>query len=171
MFTPPPLLFTPCVLPPVNPGVVIGPVFTKSHTKASAVFLRDAIFGNKVMNFPATFVDVRDVAKAHINALEKLPEFHGRRFILTNDTKCFAQGAIELGPVAERALPGYKFEPQPRYPEAIMSVLRPLSRLPIVGRSIMSEVQVRRAASCVGGKLCVCDTDVAPGRLWRLSVV
>jgi len=32
----------------VNPGVVIGPVMTKAHTKASAVFLRDIIFNSKV---------------------------------------------------------------------------------------------------------------------------
>ena len=61
----------------VNPGVVIGPVMAKPHTKASAVFLRDCIFGNKVMNFPSTFVDVRDVAIAHVNAMEKLPEIAG----------------------------------------------------------------------------------------------
>ena len=32
----------------VNPGVVIGPVMTKAHTKASAIFLRDITFNNKV---------------------------------------------------------------------------------------------------------------------------
>jgi nucleoside-diphosphate-sugar epimerase len=133
----------------VNPGVVIGPVMTKAHTKASAVFLRDAIYGNKVMNFPATFVDVRDVASAHVNALEQLPAFKGRRFILTNDTPCFPRGALELGPIAERQFPGFKFEPQPRYPEGIMAVLRPLSRLPLVGGMIMNEVQREAQATPV----------------------
>jgi nucleoside-diphosphate-sugar epimerase len=32
----------------VNPGVVIGPVMAKAHTKASAIFLRDIAFNNKV---------------------------------------------------------------------------------------------------------------------------
>jgi hypothetical protein len=32
----------------LNPGIVIGPVMAKAHTKASAIFLRDIIFNNKV---------------------------------------------------------------------------------------------------------------------------
>ena len=32
----------------LNPGVVIGPVMTKAHSKASPVFLRELIFNNKV---------------------------------------------------------------------------------------------------------------------------
>ena len=63
----------------LNPGVVIGPVFTKQHTKASPVFLREIVFNNKVMNFPSTYVDVRDVAIGHVNAMEKLPAVNGQR--------------------------------------------------------------------------------------------
>ncbi|GMH63137.1 hypothetical protein TL16_g03636 [Triparma laevis f. inornata] len=127
----------------VNPGVVIGPVFTKAHTKASALFLRECIFGNKVMNFPCTFVDVRDVAIGHVNALEKLklPEYKGRRFVLVNDEKCMIQGGVELGPVAARLFPGHKFDVRPLYPEPIMKILRPLSQIPLIGGNIMDEYQ------------------------------
>ena len=59
--------------------MVIGPVFTKQHTKASPVFLREIVFNNKVMNFPSTYVDVRDVAIGHVNAMEKLPAVNGQR--------------------------------------------------------------------------------------------
>jgi nucleoside-diphosphate-sugar epimerase len=133
----------------VNPGVVIGPVMTKAHTKASAVFLRDAIFGNEVMNFPATFVDVRDVAKAHVNAMERLGEGgaeEGARYILVNGEKCLREGGVALGPIAERLFPGHAFRPKPRYPEMAMRILRPLSALPVVGGMIMTEVQ--RKAQC-----------------------
>ncbi|GMH99044.1 hypothetical protein TrST_g8316 [Triparma strigata] len=125
----------------VNPGVVIGPVLSKAHTKASAIFLRDCIYGNKVMNFPCTFVDVRDVAIGHVNALEKLPEFKGRRFVLVNDEKCMPQGGVELGPVAARLFPGHKFDVKPQYPESVMKILRPLSRIPLLGGHIMDEYQ------------------------------
>ena len=125
----------------VNPGVVIGPVMTKAHTKASALFLRDLIYGNKVMNFPCTFVDVRDVAIGHVNALEKLPDFKGRRFILVNDEECHMQGALDLEEVATRNFPGYRFDIQPKYPEWAMKNARPLSRLPVLGSSIMDEYQ------------------------------
>ena len=32
----------------INPGLVIGPSLCKAHTKASAVFVRQMLFGNKV---------------------------------------------------------------------------------------------------------------------------
>ena len=92
----------------VNPGVVIGPVMTKAHTKASALFLRDLIYGNKVMNFPCTFVDVRDVAAGHVNALEKVSceERNGKQchmvnfFIWTSETlpatSVFAGALVQL---------------------------------------------------------------------------
>jgi nucleoside-diphosphate-sugar epimerase len=123
----------------VNPVVVLGPVMTKGHTKASAVFLREIIYGNKMMNFPASFVDVRDIAIGHVNALEKLPEFHGRRFILSSDTPCDPQGAIGLAAIASRVLPGKKFEGVPKFPDFLMAIARPLSLLPVVGKMIMSE--------------------------------
>ena len=130
----------------VNPGVVIGPVMSKQHTKASAVFLRDCIYGNKVMNFPSTFVDVRDVAIGHVNAMERLPGVKGKRFILANDTPCAITGGLMLGDIASKVLPGYEFKPKPKYPENIMVVARALSKLPIVGGYIMNEYQ--RVAQC-----------------------
>ena len=125
----------------LNPGVVIGPVMTKAHTKASAVFLRELIFGNKAMVFPSTYVDVRDVAAGHVNALERLPDLGGQRFILVNDTKCMPRGVLDLKAVANKVLPEYKFDVQPNIPEPLMFFVRPLSRLPIVGRKLMTEYQ------------------------------
>jgi len=80
---------------------VIGPVLSRSHTKASAYFLYACIMGKKAMNFPCTFVDVRDVAVGHVNAMERLPDVHGKRYLLTNDDGCIEGGAMELGEVRE----------------------------------------------------------------------
>jgi nucleoside-diphosphate-sugar epimerase len=125
----------------VNPGVVIGPVMSGSHTKASAYFLYACITGKKAMNFPATFVDVRDVAEGHVNALERLPSVHGGRFLLTNDDGCVESGPLGLGEIAKEAFPEYRFDVKPMYPEHVMMLARPLSRLPVVGKKIMNEYQ------------------------------
>jgi nucleoside-diphosphate-sugar epimerase len=125
----------------VNPGVVIGPVMNRSHTKASAYFLYACIMGKKAMNFPATFVDVRDVAAGHVNALESLPSIHGGRFLLVNDDGCVESGPLGLGEIASEKFPEYRFDIKPLYPEHIMKFARPLSMLPIVGHKIMNEYQ------------------------------
>jgi len=131
----------------LNPGVVIGPVFTKAHTKASPIFLREIIFGNKVMNFPTTYVDVRDVALAHVNAMERLPKVNDMRFILTNNENCLVNGALDMAVIARRLFPDEDLEGcKPKYPEIIMSVARPLSMLPLVGGLIMSDLE-RKAQS------------------------
>jgi len=131
----------------LNPGVVIGPVMTKAHTKASPVFLREIVFGNKVMNFPSTYVDVRDVAVAHCNAMEKLPGIGGKRFILTNDTKCLPGGAMDLAPMVGRLFPDEKIVVKPKYSNAVMAIMRPLSMVPVIGSYIMSEME--RKAQCL----------------------
>lgn len=54
----------------INPALVIGPVYTKAHVKASPSVVRDLACGS----FPACpqmhfgLVDVRDVAQAHVEA-------------------------------------------------------------------------------------------------------
>lgn len=96
------------------PGVVIGPVMAKAHTKASPIFLRDIIYGNKILNMPANFVDVRDVAKAHVNALTV-----SGRYLLTNE----ACNTLELATIASRLFPRYKFDAYPKYPPWLLKAL------------------------------------------------
>lgn len=68
----------------LNPVVVMGPLLKKAHVRSSPNTLRDLL----VRKMPACprfhfdLVDVRDVALAHLRALE-LPEAHGR-YILHN---------------------------------------------------------------------------------------
>lgn len=51
--------------------MVFGPCLTKAHTKASPVFVRELIYGNPVADISATYVDVRDVATAHVTAMQR----------------------------------------------------------------------------------------------------
>ena len=51
------------------------------------------------------------------------------------------QGALDLEKVATRNFPGHRFDIQPKYPEWAMKIARPLSRLPVLGSSIMDEYQ------------------------------
>lgn len=130
----------------LNPSIVIGPVMIKQHSKASAIFLRDVIFGNKVLNVPSNFVDVRDVAEAHVEALERIDTIDGpRRFILSCDTGVIQ--ATELADIANRCLPQFIFHAPPMYdPNRMKFIYIPLSRIPFFGSYIMSEFH-RRAFS------------------------
>jgi dihydroflavonol-4-reductase len=125
----------------INPGVVIGPVMTKAHTKASGIYLREVIFSNKVQTFPSSYVDVRDVAAAHVNALERLPELDGERFVVTGDAPCAPDGALKLAEIATRLFPENRFDPKPQVSPTLMGLLRSLSCVPLVGRMVMSEFE------------------------------
>ena len=65
----------------INPVVVFGPCLTKAHTKASPSFLRQFLYGNKAPDAWVSVVDVRDVAAAHVVALNKV-ECAGQRYII-----------------------------------------------------------------------------------------
>ena len=123
----------------VNPNVAIGPVMTKQHSVASVLMLRDVIFGNKTMYFPASFVDVRDVAIGHVEALIR-PEARKKRFILVGDADPCDQR--ELARVAADIFPEWKFSAPARvHPSIVANLLVPLSHLPFVGGKIMSEFE------------------------------
>ncbi len=110
----------------INPGVVLGEVLCKLHTKSSAVLLRQAIYNNPVLNYPASYVDVKDVARMHLRCLQVLqhpkrncfpvrfnaaqvPEAGGHRFIATCDHE--TMNTVDLCGVAQRLLPQYERPP------------------------------------------------------------
>ena len=97
----------------INPGIVLGEVLCKMHTKSSAVLLRQAIYNNPVLNYPATFVDVKDVARMHVRSLQ-IAAAGGHRFIATCDHE--PMNTEELSKIAQRLLPQYKLQSQPMYP-------------------------------------------------------
>jgi nucleoside-diphosphate-sugar epimerase len=110
----------------VNPGVVLGEVLCKMHTKSSAVLLRQAIYNNPVLNYPASYVDVKDVARMHLRCLQvtcemieldsgfnvrslQVPEAGGHRFIATSDHD--TMNTVDLCGIAQRLLPQYDRPP------------------------------------------------------------
>ena len=124
----------------VNPTVVIGPVMSKTHTKSSAVFMREAVFNNSVAPFWASWVDVRDVAEAHVRALE-LPASEGaiHRFIVSSDAPSFQ--ATRIGAMAQAQLPQYKLQTPPKYASWLVVLLVLLSYLPLVGRFVLTPLE------------------------------
>lgn len=69
----------------ICPSIVIGPIISNSDF-TSGKFVKDAILGKGEPlpeNFGMPFVDVRDVAKAHLMAV-LVPQAAGERFILHN---------------------------------------------------------------------------------------
>jgi len=122
----------------INPGVVLGPVFCKAHTKASTVLVRELLYSNPMNNYMATFVDVRDVAKAHVEAIER-PAAAGQRFLVVGDAPCMATTA--LGAVAARALPQYVTGSAPKMSAPLFGLLSLLAQIPGIGSLVMSEFQ------------------------------
>jgi nucleoside-diphosphate-sugar epimerase len=118
----------------INPGVSLGPCMTKAHTKGSAVVLRQMVFGNEQPNYFAAFVDVRDVAKAHVNALE-VAEAAGKRVLCTN--RDATMWVMELGPMAQQLFPEYRIQGVPIASYKIW-VAYLLSFIPYFGSSMLS---------------------------------
>lgn len=99
----------------VNPGFVIGPNLNEAQFSSGDVikkFMLGEFPGVPKISLP--MVDVRDVAKAHVQAL-KMPEAAGQRFILTEDTHSMSDLAKELSkdysslgyPIPTRDLPHF----------------------------------------------------------------
>lgn len=121
----------------INPGVVLGPIFCKAHTKASTVLVREMLYRNPMHNYLCTFVDVRDVAMAHLEAMRR-PNAHELRFILVGDERCMC--TTDLGPIMEEACPEFLTEATPKYPGWKFHLYSALSRLSL-GSLGISEFQ------------------------------
>jgi nucleoside-diphosphate-sugar epimerase len=96
----------------LNPSVTLGPAMCKAHTKSSTVLVREVLFGNKMQNFNASYVDVRDVALAASAALQTASAA-GKRFIVTGDEG--PMNNLDLGPIAQKGLPAYNVGGLPKY--------------------------------------------------------
>jgi len=122
----------------INPGIVLGECLAKAHTKASPVLLRQALYGNSVTPINGVYVDVRDVALAHVNALTlDLKSKSFSRFILVSDEP--AVNTLELAPRAQKLFPKYKLSSTPAYNPYVLSTLWYISALPVVGGFFLSE--------------------------------
>eukprot|EP00931_Biecheleriopsis_adriatica_P091226 TRINITY_DN65123_c0_g1_i1.p1 TRINITY_DN65123_c0_g1~~TRINITY_DN65123_c0_g1_i1.p1 ORF type:complete len:358 (-),score=38.70 TRINITY_DN65123_c0_g1_i1:193-1266(-) len=122
----------------INPGVVLGPVFCKAHTKSSTVLVRELLYQNPMNNYFSSFVDARDVAKAHLEALER-PAAAGKRFIVVSDAGCMC--TTDLQAYSAKACPEFATTGVPKFSPMTLSVLSVLSKIPLVGSFFMSEFQ------------------------------
>jgi len=122
----------------MHPGVVLGPCLCKAHTKASVVVVRQMLFGNAQPSYNTAFVDVRDVADAHVKAL-MLPEasvgMGPRRFIVASDT----QGqAADLEAPLRQLFPQYQLTFVP----SVGGLAKVVLALPLLWRLFATEFQL-----------------------------
>jgi dihydroflavonol-4-reductase len=88
----------------INPSFVLGPVLD-DDVEASADLIRFFLRGRYpvIPNYGVEMVDVRDVAEAHLSAMEK-PEAAGQRFIVSGGPVPFRM----IGPLLARQFPAFK---------------------------------------------------------------
>jgi nucleoside-diphosphate-sugar epimerase len=107
----------------VNPGLVLGPSPTTT-SQSGSLFLMDELlkgyFFYGAPNFSFTFVDVRDVATAHIRAAER-PQACGRYILARPEMVSFARMAGIIRDHHPRRL----LIPRHRVPDAAVRVLGP----------------------------------------------
>lgn len=101
----------------LNPTMVLGPMLAKNHARSSPSVIRDLLTGTFPMapNFSFGVVDVRDVALAHVVALEQ--DSANGRYILD----CRGAWLIELADMLRTAHPDRKI-PRRRMPDALMYI-------------------------------------------------
>lgn len=107
----------------MNPGYVQGPFDNISSGAGSIVLCRDLLLG-KYAVIPEVYfpvVDVRDVAAAHVAALEK-PEAAGNRYVLVTETVSVKEVATIL--TGEFKPQGYTRIPSMKVPKAAMWVAK-----------------------------------------------
>lgn len=121
----------------INPVAVLGPAMS-GDVSASLELVTQAM-ENKVPAFPKlTFgiVDVRDVAIAHVEAMERL-DAAGERFLVGNEVLSFS----EIGDVLREAFPDRKL-PKGELPSWLVKLMVPIN--PAL-KQILPELGKRRA--------------------------
>lgn len=101
----------------INPSMVLGPILSKEHARSSPSVIRDLMTGKfpMVPKFAFGVVDVRDVALAHVRALER-EDAQGRHLL-----DCRSAWFIELADEIRKAHPNSK-APTRQMPDALMYV-------------------------------------------------
>ncbi len=123
----------------INPTAVAGPALDRTGGASGGVLVK-LLLGGRLPGLPPlafTMVDVRDVAEAHLQALES-PEAAGERFIAASDAvwlKDIARALADAIPSHERKVPRREIPP---------SIIFGLSRLiPTVRGLVRNHASVR----------------------------
>ena len=107
----------------INPGFVMGPGFTKNSSSGSIDFMKDILKGKFKMGAPVlnfSFVDVRDIAIAHIKALESTTA--KGKYIITNE----GMDVMSFTKLIEDAYPKQYKLPSMISPKWLMMLIGPL---------------------------------------------
>jgi len=87
----------------LNPAFIVGPPLSASTNSESIQFMKDMVSGKMLMGAPhleISFVDVRDIATAHINALEN-QQAEGRHILSAK-----VLSVMELSGIIKSLFPG-----------------------------------------------------------------
>ncbi len=107
----------------INPGFVMGPPLTKTSNSGSISFLNNVLSGKYKMGAPNLqfgFVDVRDVAKAHVLVLENTNS-KSRHIIVEK-----VMGVIEFAQIIENLFPNQYQLPKMMAPKPLVWLLAPI---------------------------------------------
>ena len=116
----------------LHPGIVLGPVMTKPHTKASPVFVRNLLLPKPILN--PEFGALRGCegcGDSSLHCVERASELDGGRFILCNDETLQSVNPVSLGAVAAEACPEYQYTADPLLPPWKFAVAKALSHVPL----------------------------------------
>jgi nucleoside-diphosphate-sugar epimerase len=104
----------------VNPSFVMGPSLSPNSSSESLSFMKDMLSGKFYLGAPDLqfgFVDVRDVAKAHLLALEN-PNAEGRHILAERTT-----GFFEMGNIIKQEFNGKYKTPLMKSPKFILYLI------------------------------------------------
>lgn len=107
----------------INPGLVLGPSYSASSDSGSLLLMDELMSGQFFYGAPGfsfTFVDVREVATAHVRAAER-PEAHGRYILARREMVDF----YEMAQAIRVRYPWRLVVPRHRLPDAAVRVLGP----------------------------------------------
>ena len=105
----------------IHPSIVFGPILHKRHLEGSMSYLKHFVKGPPfVLDVHINFVDVRDVAIAHVNALDKGE--NGRRYIIHKEGLWMK----EIGKILNSSLEGkYATRKLPKFLAYILAMFHP----------------------------------------------
>jgi len=110
----------------INPGFILGPSKTPRTDSESIKFIKDMLTGRYKIGAPDLcwgVVDVREVAKAHVEAAVR-PDAEGRH-ILVNETKT----ALEIGEILRARIGGKYPFPKHVIPKPVIYLVAPFEGL------------------------------------------
>lgn len=142
----------------INPSFVIGPSLSKSSDSYSLQFVNELLSGKMATGAPDLmfgFVDVRDVAKAHILAA-KISTAEGRHLLAER-----TMGVLDLAKIISNNFPGKYKMPKIKAPKFLMYLMGPLFGVTgkFVSRNVGHKISLNNSKSINSLGLVYTKTD------------